>query len=286
MNVRVLLVIVSFFVVLVVAPLCFGAKPAPDTAITGQLATGEPSGKAVADPAQLPQARPGYVVKQTARRKTGDCDVTIQEIEPPKETATSPNATSPVSKNRARPTKTIPAKEAPATPKLIVVTATVYGKGKNTRSKVTLQCDGKQCTAWSRADFRLMTGFTQFKANGRSYFIISSVTEGKGKPEIEGKGRFQRKGRAKDFAVTRLAKDDKHSRRILRDLHKLYHVEQDKLQHAYQLRKQNAALRKANPSSSPPPKPVTIRFWKRDMEKERKANKVLEGGQQKERGAK
>lgn len=283
---RVSIVFVALLGHFAISSLCFGAKPAPDTAITGQLATGEPSGKAVADPAQLPQTRPGYVVKQVARRKTGGRDVTIQEIEPPKEEGTSPNASSPVGKNRAKSPQTTSAKKAPATPKLIVVTATVYGKGKNARSKVTLQCDGKQCTAWSRADFRLMTGFTQFKANGRPYFIISSVTEGKGKPEIEGKGRFQRKGRAKDFAVTHLAKDDKHSRRILRDLHKLYHVEKDKLQHAHQLRKQNAALRKASPSSSPPPKPVTIRFWKRDMEKERKASKVHEGGQQKERGAK
>lgn len=269
MNVRVLLVIVSFFVVLIVAPLCFGAQSALDTAIISQLSTGESSGKAVADPAQSPQVRPGYVVKQTTRRKTSGCDVTIQEIEPPKETVASSNITNSVSKSRKRPPQITPAKEAPATPKLIVVTATVYGEGKNARSKVTLQCDGKQCIAWSRADFRLMTGFTQFKANGRSYFIISSVTEGKGKPKAEAEIRFQRKARIKGFTIICLEKDDKHSRRIFRDLHKLYHVEKDRLQHAHELRKHNAALRKGNSLSPPPPKPVTIRFWKRDVEKEK-----------------
>lgn len=73
--------------------------------------------------------------------------------------------------------------------------------------------------------------------------------------------RISRRG----FVVTEIEQDDAESRQMLRDLHKLYRVEQSKLRVAYEKRKQNGVRQKA----PDPDKPVTIRFWKRDMSKEK-----------------
>lgn len=265
MNVRVLFFIIFFFAVLVAVPLCLGAKSKPDTAVIGGIYTGEDTAKVP----QKPRVKRDYVVKRSFKQKVGNRSVTVQEVEPPAEDP-------PTKKNLLQDTqpsrRSTPAYskrlETNIPPKLIVVNATVYGKGKNARSKITLWHDNKKCVALSRVDFRLMSGFTQFRANGRPYFLIENIVDADTSKNKNAAGAFPKNRRmlARGFIVTDIEEGDTQSRRILRDLHKLYRVEQHKLRAAYQKRKQNGAQLK----SSEPDKPVTIRFWKRDMSKEKK----------------
>jgi len=142
-----------------------------DTAVIGGIYTGE---DAVATP-QKPRVKRDYVVKQTFRQKVGNRSVTIQEVEPPVE---EPKPEKNLPEDRETDKQVISVKpEAYASPQFIVVTGTVYGKGKDTRSKITLWHDNKKCVALTRADFRIMSGFTQFKANGRPYFILENIVD-------------------------------------------------------------------------------------------------------------
>ncbi|HCC20432.1 MAG TPA: hypothetical protein DEP88_04185 [Verrucomicrobiales bacterium] len=70
-----------------------------------------------------------------------------------------------------------------------------------------------------------------------------------------------------NFVVTQIADGDIHSRQILSDLCRLYNKEKIKLKQAHAARIRNAALRKNG--EQPASKDVTIRFWKRDLSKER-----------------
>jgi len=64
--------------------------------------------------------------------------------------------------------------------------------------------------------------------------------------------------------VTEIEDGDTQLREILQCLHKLYRVEEQNLRLAYEKRKQNGVRQKP----PEPDKPVTIRFWKREMSKE------------------
>lgn len=231
-----------------------------DTAVIGGIYTGE---DAVAT-LQKPRMKRDYVVKQSFRQKVGSRSVTIQEVEPPAE---EPKPEQNLSPDTQTERQVAPAKpEEYVSPKFIVVTATVYGKGKNTRSKITLWHDNKKCVAISRADFRIMSGFTQFKANGRPYFVLEHIVDADAPEQKNTANQLKTNRRipSKGFVVTEIEKGDTQLRQILRDLHKLYRVEQQNLRSAYEKRKQNGVRQKP----SEPDKPVTIRFWKRDLSKE------------------
>ena len=239
--------------VLGIALPCFSQSQG-ETKVIGGIHTGE----SVAGESRETNVKRVYVVKRAFTQKVGKRNVTIQEVEPPSpEEAMVEKTASP--STQAEPTNI----EAHISPKLIVISATVSGTGEDVCSKITLWHEGKKCVAFSRVDFHLMSGFTQFKVNGRPYFLIENITEG----ELAGKHRIPPSG----FVVTDIEEGDTRSRQILADLHELYRVEQKKLREAYEKRKQNAARQKV----PEPDKPVTIRFWKRDMSKE-----------QQERGAK
>lgn len=266
MNVRVLFFIIFFFVVLVAAPLCLGAQPKPDTAVIGGIYTGEDTAKV----SQKSRVKHDYVVKRSFKQKVGNRSVMVQEVEPPAE---DPSARKNLSQDTQPDRRSTPARskkpETNVPPKLIVLNATVYGKGKNARSKITLWNGNQKCVALSRADFRLMSGFTQFKANGRPYFLIENIVDADTSKNKNAVGTFPKNRRIpmRGFVVTDIEEGDTQSRQMLRDLHKLYRVEQHKLRLAYEKRKQNG-VRKKTPE---PDKPVTIRFWKRDLSKERGA---------------
>ena len=260
MNVYVKILIVSFFLLLAIIPLCFASEPAVDTAIIGGIHTGEE----VAKTPRKPRVKRDYAVKQTFRQKVGNRSVTIQEVEPPAE---EPKPERDLLEDRQTDRQVVPSEpEEYISPKFIVVTATVYGKGKDTRSKITLWHDNKKCVAISRADFRLMSGFTQFKANGRPYFILEHIVDADAPGQKSTANSLPRHRRIPSggFVVTEIEKGDTQLRQILRDLHKLYRVEQQNLRSAYEKRKQNG-IRQKPPE---PDKPVTIRFWKRDLSKE------------------
>lgn len=231
-----------------------------DTAVIGGIYTGE---DAAAAP-QKPRVKREYVVKQTFTQKVGNRNVTIQEVEPPAEES-KPEQNLPQDVQTER--EVVPVKpEEQVSPKFIVVTATVYGKGANTRSKITLWHDNKKCVAISRADFRIMSGFTQFKANGKPYFMLENIVDANapGQKETANQLKINRRIPSRGFVVTEIEDGDIQLREILRDLHKLYRVEQQNLRNAYEKRKRNG-IRQKPPE---PDKPVTIRFWKRDLSKE------------------
>ena len=231
-----------------------------ETTIVGVVYTGE---KPETKP-QKSRAKRDYVVKQTFRQKVGKRSVTIQEVAPPLEKdklgqKESWDVSMEGEKEPSQPGEY-------TAPKLIVVTATVYGKGKNTRSQITLWHDNRECVAVSRADFRIMSGFTQFKASGRPYFMLENIidADSTGQKGKVGQLTTDRRVPSTGFVVTKIEDGDKESRQILRDLHKLYQVEQGNLRSAYEQRKRNGVRQKV----PEPDKPVTIRFWKRDLSKE------------------
>jgi len=233
-----------------------------NTFVIGGIYTGE---DAVVIP-QKPRVKRDYVVKQTFRQKVGNRSVTIQEVEPPVE---EPKPEKCLLENRPTLKHVISIKpEAYVSPKFIVVTATVYGKGKDTRSKITLWHNNKKCIAHSRADFRIMSGFTQFKANGRPYFMLENIidADASGKKSTANQIISNRKIPSRGFLVTYIDDGDIQLREMMRDLHELYRVEQQNLRSAYKKRKQNGIRQKP----LEPDKPVTIRFWKRDLLKENK----------------
>lgn len=230
------------------------------TAVIGGIYTGKDT---VIAP-QKPRVKRDYVVKQTFRQKVGNRSVTIQEVEPPAE---EPKPEQNLSQDTQTERQVVPVKpEEYISPKFIVVTATVYGEGAKTRSKITLWHDNKKCVAISRADFRIMSGFTQFKANGRPYFILEHIVDANAPEQKSTANKFTTNRRIPSggFAVTEIEDGDTQLREILQDLHKLYRVEEQNLRLAYEKRKQNGVRQKP----PEPDKPVTIRFWKREMSKE------------------
>ena len=236
------------------------ADESSDTAVIGGISTGE---RAETESVVTVSERE-FLVKREFKQRMGGRTVTIQEVEPPV-IGTELGSTQP------KVTQTeelfIPAEiEDHIEPEFIVVTAIVYGSGNKTRSVVTLSHMNKKCVAISRADFRIMSGFFQFKANGRSYNIISHIVDGDavGKSGSGNKLKTNQKIPPNGFVVTEIDKGNPQLREIMRDLHDLYRAERKDLRTAYESRKQNSA--KAKPSE--PEKPMTIRFWKRDMKKE------------------
>jgi len=232
-----------------------------DTAVIGGISTGQ----SVHTEPQQPSAKRDFVVKQTFKQRMGNRSVTIQEVEPPV-VESEPERAQPQITQTESPINPADIEEH-VSPEFIVVTATVYGSGTNTHSQITLSHKNKKCVAISRADFRIMTGFTQFKANSRPYFIISHIVDADapGQKSSANPLLTNRRIPATGFVVTEIDKGNPQLRQILRDLHDLYETEEQNLRNAYETRKQNTLVSKP----PEPDKPVTIRFWKRDMEKEK-----------------
>ena len=227
----------------------------------GRIITGE----VVETKPDEPKVKRDFVVKQTFTQKMGKRSVTIQEVEPPVIEA-EPELTE--QQDIQLDQFIVPIDpEKHISPEFIIVTATVYGSGKDTRSEITLIHRNKKCVALSRADFRIMSGFNQFKANGRPYQIISHIVGADASGQQSSANQLSTKRRipATGFLVTEIDKGNQKLRQIMSDLHKLYQIEQRNLRSAYESRQQNNGRAK----SSEPDKPMTIRFWKRDMKKEK-----------------
>lgn len=141
-----------------------------DTAVLSKIDTGEDIAKL-----EQPRVKRQFVVKKTFRQKVGNRSVTVQEVEPPAEEF-KPESNQSL---RNQVIEQIPSDslEVDAQPKLIVLSATVYGTGKDTRSRITLWNGNQKCVAISRADFRIMSGFTHFKVDGRPYLLIENIID-------------------------------------------------------------------------------------------------------------
>jgi len=265
---------------------CFSQDEA-ETRIIGGLNTGETNPEEV----KKPPIKRDYAVKQTFKQKVGGRNITIEEIEAPE--------IPPVISKKTDVLEVVPQdnpslKNTPAVKpmRVIAVSSTIYGKGVNKLTRITLHYQGNDYHAWSNIDFRHMQGFTAYKANGREYFILLGAgleRDKQGKvmslKDAYAAGcprRLTSSGKDARFIYTahsNAQSDSKpiQAREIFEDMHTLYRKEKAKLAAAHKSRlalaSVNAAL--AEDKRNAPPKDVTIRFWKRDMAKE-----------QKERGAK
>lgn len=256
---------------------CFSQNET-ETRIIGKIHTGENAEKTP----QKSHVKRDYVIKSTSRQKIGDRNVTVHEVEPPvmkKEEAPSiqrSTRTKPVTGN----TESRQAEET----KLISLFATVYGKGDKKITRLTLLNQGKVCEAWVNFDGNELGGFSGFKANGREYVLLFGSSDALSKKgDIAGVQVAAKNGcplnhrvfklRRANFVVTKIEDGDIQSREILGDVCKLYRKERQRLKLAYEARKRNFASGK-NASEKIKPKDVTIRFWKRDLEKEKKERRA------------
>ena len=227
-----------------------------NTAIIGGIRTDEqPTSSSVK--AHGPK---NYVVKQSMQQRVGNRTIHLQEVEPPAQ----------IVRNQQSAQTAVSTPEVSGIPsQLIIVSAIVSGRGDEAISHITLWNGQKVCKAVSRSDFRLMQGFSAFKANKRSYVWAPQIIDADIPGQESSLNTLSRVHRlpARGYRITEIHEEDKVSRQIIADLHELYRVEEDKLREAYFKRKQNAPTA-INRKSSEPEKPVTIRFWKRDMAKE------------------
>ena len=209
------------------------------------------------------------MVKQSFQQQVGDRSVTIQEIEPPAKIV-KPEERISQGTLTSESIQVVASPKASEPTKLIMFSAVVSGQGRNTRSHITLWNGQQQCEAVSSCDFRLMNGFSGFRANNRNYAMLPQIVDADalGQKNTANPLPQQNGIPANGFVITKIEDGDEQSRQIMSDLHKLYRAEYANLREAYQKRKQN--LLKRNPPE--PEKPVTIRFWKRDMTKEQKQN--------------
>lgn len=271
MNVRMTHRLVTFLLVLLVAPICLGAEPDSDTAIIVGPHVGEPTAEA---PIQ-PRKQRDWKVRNTSVRQVGGRSVTIQEVEPPiLEKAT--RATTPAPR-QAAPTDT-PNTVAQLPMRVIGITATIYGRGNEKRTRLTINTQRKTFYAWSNIDFRHMDGLVAFRANGREYFLIMGhdlARDDRGRLKTLRDATLDGCPRKNTLASTSatfalVAEQNSRSplaREILHDIHTLYRQEKQHLTDAFNHRQRTAAHPK--PAAPPsPPKPVTIRFWKRDLSKQ------------------
>lgn len=251
------------------------AKTGSDTAIIAGPRAGEPAATRTA----AARVQRDWNVRRTSVRHVNGRSVTIQEVEAPpfvapaRKTVPTPLAPAEASARRDAPV-------ARPAMRVIGVSAVIYGRGEQKRTRLTVSTLNRDFHAWSNIDFRHMDGLVLFRANGREYFIFTTHLEAR-----DARGRIKTIGDAVADGCPRgrslasgnaafTAADDRESRSplagdILHDLHTLYRKEGEHLAKAFHYRRQQEALRKPT-TPPPPPGPVTIRFWKRDMQKERK----------------
>ncbi len=122
------------------------AGQAPATAVTGRLS----DGSAPVQKARPPAPQRVYKVRSSHTRAVGNRMVTIQEVEPPA-------ARNAARKQPARTAET----SAPAYPpaEFIIVTSTVYGRGDNALTKLSVWHRGEYATCWSNINGHYLTGF-------------------------------------------------------------------------------------------------------------------------------
>lgn len=259
---------------LVAVPLCPAQSPETDTAIIGGIHTGEPS---AASP--RPRKERVHKVCNTTRRvHPNGCRVTLQEVEQPaddpvfvRKSAREP-APEPLPPAEEPVLRNTPA--AVAEMRTIAVSATIYGRGNEKRTRLTIRSEDGTWRGWSTIDFRHMAGITAFRANGRDYFFLlghgAAYADNGRLSTLEDARRAGCPPRIRRSVATFTLDPGRENRiplarEYFHDLHTLYRREKTNLTAAFRKREENnrqhASRRKA---PSRPPAPVTIRYWKRD----------------------
>lgn len=168
-----------------------------------------------------------------------------------------------------------PGEEAHPT-RLIFVSASVYEAGL---TKLAVWCDGREAVCWTRINTRYFECFDQFVTEGRPYYMMATVLAAEHPGNAGKDGCPVAALRSKTYVVTASDARDKTAVHIIRDIHKLYRAEESRLRGAYGELLGNTALRVAAPlAPPPPPKPVTIHFWKRDVVQDRRDSQTEGGG--------
>ena len=209
-------------------------------------------------------------VRSTIRQHVSGRSVTIHEVDP------QPRVVKPTQKITEEPplieNSAESAEEETQQTQFIFVNALVYDEGL---TRLTVWCNGQQAVCWTKINTRYLQCFDQFKTENRPYYMIASVLAAENPANARKDGypeaAFKRRSSRKPYVITESNRNDQTVTLIIQDIHKLYQVEETRLKTAYAKRLQNTSLRAATPlAPPPPPKPVTIRFWKRDVEQERR----------------
>ena len=276
MNVRAKTLTVLSFALATILPV-FAAGPVPETAIIGGIHIGESTPVAPA----RPRKQPAFKVKNsTTHRHSDGRRVTVQEVEQPEsdKVVRKEKTRTPAASTEIPPAQKPVLRDTPAARPLmrhIGVSATIYGRGEQKRTRLTINSVHGTWHGWSNIDFRHLSGIWGYRANGREYFLTLGhgiARADNGKPRTldeayrDGCPRTRRlAGNKAAFILT--GKTENHTpqaHEYLRDLHTLYRKERPALTAAFHKREQNNKHRANNPP--PPPKDsVTISFWKRDL---------------------
>jgi len=166
--------------------------------------------------------------------------------------------------------------------RVVFLSATVYGTGRNQLTRLRVLCGDQECEVITNIDFNHFTGFGGFRVEDREYMQLVGVgnaMDNQGRvmqpsPDDLKKSRLlARSGIQNRFSIIKMDAEDTEMRQILDDLAALYDKEKSRLAAAYQTRLVNERRRAMKPATegSPPPKPLTIHFWKRDLQKEGEA---------------
>jgi len=268
-------------------PITAQAKPsqAPrEVAIIGSVATGEEGTSAP----QRPQ--PVFDIKNTQHRIIKGRSITLHEVSPPP-TPVEKKITAQIDQPPQYPEEQVRklVKEMIAM-RVVFLSATVYGEGSNQLTKLRIWCEDQDCEVVTTINFAHFTGFGGFRVAGRQYMQL--VGAGRA---IDGKGRVMspapedlkkaellaRSGKENRYTIVKMNADDTISRQILDDMVILYEQEKDHLKAAYETRMANDKIRAARRAAEgpQPPEPITIHFWKRDVEKEQEQARQQEEAQ-------
>jgi len=244
-----------------------------DVAIIGSVATGE-------DPIPAVQKRqPAFDIKNTEHRIIKGRSITIHEVTPPP---------TPAVKGSPAPVRQSPQYSEEQTRKLVekmismrvvFLSATVYGEGLSQLTKLRIWCDDQECEVITTINFVHFTGFGGFRVEDRSYMQVVGAgiaIDSKGRvmqpaPEdLKKANRLARSGTRNRYTIVKIGADDTTSLQTLDDMVTLYEQKKEHLAAAYETRKANEKIRAARRAAAgpQPPKPITIHFWKRDVEQE------------------
>ena len=260
---------------------CFSQDKA-ETRIIGILNTGETSKPAPAKPL------PDFKVRASKTHRVDGRNVRIEQIEPPefKEVRAQKNEVREIDSKDSPWLKNTPITRPM---RVIAVSSTIYGKGINKLTRITLHYEKNNYYAWSNIDFRHLQGISAYKANGREYFILLGMGLARDdQGEVMNIEDAYKMGCPRQLAPSEnntgfiytgdseRNKDPKAllAREILEDMHTLYRMEKANLRQAYHQYVKNQAQHAAELKANPPKKKdVTIRYWELSPEEIEKTRK-------------
>jgi hypothetical protein len=264
-------------------PICF----AQEARIPGSISDGKRSKPA--PPIELPE----YTIKWSKVQYKYGRKVTINRIEPPvvvSKPKIELSAAQVAQRTEEWKTKIKDINEYGG---FVMVSATIYD---HKATHVRWWHEGEAFEAWSNVDWNHLGGFIGFEARNKRYEMMlvsgnasSQVLQQQNKqgyritvPQIPALPNLEEKGAS--YTIIKGDESNEQAMEFIEAIHDLYAAEKPRLIAAFNEREKNHVIwmrKREALRNNPPPKPdLTINFWKRDVEKERReaAEAKQEGG--------